>query len=423
MRRLNIPMLIATLVAGIVAGVADLGIYNALSDTMARPLLIALMMGLFALIVLVAVTVTAAIQGNDSIWFLDGRLMVTIGSVVCLLLVFLGTLLFEWIYDHQQIQTYKGSSYIFVLDESGSMGGPDGDPNGSDPEYQRYAAVNEVMDAMEEDFPYAAYTFSSGYELIRDMAPQSAGKLVRPANVVMGMTNIRTALEGILEDIRGGRIAAGTNPHVILLTDGYASDIQTFLGLGSNKRFIEAYRKAGIPISTVGLGHADAELLQEIADGTGGSYVAVADASQLAQGFGNVTSGFANRDLLSERNLAEKDGLYAFLRILFLVLIGLLVTLAKIVASGNEDDVLTLLIVGAAASVIGALLMEFGLKLGLSEVLCRMVYWIGLAITPGTIYERVITEKGSGVIRALGGNRKKQNKSSSSGGKAGQIDW
>lgn len=417
MRRLNIPMLIAALAAGIAAGAADLALYGALSDTMARPLLIALLMGLFALALVAAVTVVAVIQGNESIWFLDGRLMVSIGAVVCLVLVFLGTLLFEWVYDHQQIKAFKGNSYIFVLDESGSM-------SGNDPENIRYSAVNDVMDAMDADFPYAAYSFSDGYELLRDMAPQSAGKLVRAADadMKMGMTNIRTAMEGLLEDIRSGRIASGTQPHVILMTDGAASDIDSLFGFISNKKFIQEYQKAGIPISTVGLGLADTALLQEISNGTGGVYVGVENASELVHAFENVTVGFADRDLISSRNLAEKDGLYAFLRILFLVLIGLLVTLAKIVACGNEDDVLMILITGAAASLIGALLMEFGLKMGLGAGLCRMIYWIGLAITPGTIYERVVGNKGAGTITALGAERKKRGKDKSPA-RAGQIDW
>lgn len=373
--KLDLRVLIAALVAGIAAGLADMALYDALRDTMTRPLLIALMMGLFALILVLVITVVVMLCNStqDEFWFLHSRPLLCVGMAVLLVLTFLSSWLFEWIYDHEKAEAYTGSSYIFVLDESQTMWDNDFGK-------LRYSSVNDVMSGADVDLPYTAYMFSDSTVQIRDMAPRSAGPLVRPtdADSFMGGTNIQGALETVYADLKSGKYETGADPHVVFLTDGRPGGNWYI----ENLDFMNGYITDGIKVSTIGFGDADEALLKDIASLTGGIYVDAGNAARLTQGFESITGIIAQRDLLSYRTPTEDSGMLAFERILFLTLIGLLITLMKAVACADSDSTVPVLIVGAVTSLLGALVLEFGLKAGLSETLCRMVYWIGLALTP-----------------------------------------
>ena len=377
-------LLLTSAAAGLVALIVDILLYNALVDALPRPLLIAIMIAVLAALVCVAIAVTVTVTNStsDEFLFLGSRGMLWAGVAVCLVVLFLGSMLLEWIYDHEELQTMDSTAYIFILDESGSMAS-------NDPSYERYDSVDQLMSAMSQDTPYAVYMFSNDCVKIRDMAPAGAGKLTRPDDAnftMMGMTYIRNALEVVYADLDSGAIDGGAHPHVVLLTDGYASDMDRF----TDTQILKDYASSRIKISTVGLGNVDEALLEKIATSTNGQYVRVDEASQLASGFTNVTNVITDRDLTSYRPPVEQDGLYAFLRIAFLTLIGVLIAFMKLIALGDSDNTLLVLLEGAGAALVGALVMEFGLSAGLPDYLCRGIYWLLVAITPRMIARKVI---------------------------------
>ena len=387
--KLDWKLLIATTVAGIVTFVLGQMLYGALVDSVSRPLLIALLMAMTALVLAAVICATVMITGDteDEFLFLESRGMIILGLAVCLAVLFGLSMLFEWIYDHEEIKDAGGTSYIFVLDESGSM-------TSNDPNFERYVAVDTVVSTLEPDVPYAVYMFSESCVRIREMAPASAGPAVRPADAdmtMMGQTYISDALTQVYNDIESGSLSAGKDPHVILLTDGYASDMGWIFG----KSILKSYSKSGIVVSTVGLGAVDQALMQEIADKTGGQFVLVDKADQLSQGFVAATSREASRDLVSPRNISEKNGLYLFLRILFLTLIGAAVAFIKSLACADSMATPTVLAVGSGAALVAALVMEFGLGLGLPTFLCRLVYWLALAVTPRMLVVRTTYSTGN----------------------------
>ncbi len=389
MVKLNIKMLIATAIAGLVSFLIDQILYSALVDIVPKPILIAILVAILVLICCGVICGVVMITGSseDEFLFLDSRGKIFAGLAVCLVVLFLFTMLFEWIYDHEEIKSVSGSSYVFVLDESGSMAS-------NDPTYQRYEAVKAVSRKLASDVPYAVYMFSDDCVQIRDMQLKSAGDVKRPASAdqtMMGNTYINRALTQVYDDLQSGELDGGDHPHVILMTDGYASD----MGILYGKDILEKYRRAGIVVSTVGLGAVDESLLSEIADETGGQYVLVSDANELAQGFSNVTYFTGNRDLISPRKATANNGLYLFLRILFLTLIGAMVALMKTMACANGDSTLLILVEGAVAGLVGAILMEIGLALDVPTFICRFVYWMGLAVTPQLLRVRTLRSKGN----------------------------
>ncbi len=386
--KLNIKMLIATAIAGLVSFLINQLLYSVLEDIVPKPILIAILVAILALICCGTICGVVMItdSSEDEFLFLDSRGKLFAGLAVCLVVLFLFTMLFEWIYDHEEMKSVSGSSYVFVLDESGSM-------TSNDPTYQRYEAVKAVSRNLASDVPYAVYMFSNDCVQIRDMKPKSAGDVQRPADAdqMMSQTYISRALTKVYDDLKSGKLGGGNHPHVILMTDGYASD----MGFMEGKDILNKYRKAGIVVSTVGLGNVDQTLLKEIANKTGGQFVLVSDANELAKGFSNVTYFTGDRDLISPRNVTQNNGLYLFLRILFLTLIGAMVALMKAVACANGDSTLLIMVEGAVAGLVGAILMEIGLALGVPTFICRFVYWMGLAVTPQLLRVRTLRSKGN----------------------------
>lgn len=420
--KLDIKLLIATAIAGLLGFVVTQIMYNAMIDTVARPLLIAILVAVVALIVCVVISAVVMISDTsmDEFLFLEGRGPIVIALIVCLVVVLLLSALFEWIYDNETIKVVSPTSYIFVLDESGSM-------ETNDPLLMRYDAVNAVVGTLDADVPYAVYMFSTDCVRIRDLAPASAGGVVRPANVEMGQTYIKNALTVVYNDLNNGQLNGGDRPLVVLLTDGYASDMGWFSG---KSNLLKAYKEAKITISSVGLGNVDESLMTEIAEKTKGQFILVSDASQLAQGFTNAASMTADRDLISSRNVAQKNVLYLILRILFLTLIGAAVAFMRAMACADPDNTIRILCVGAGAALVTALIMELGLAVGLPVFVPRLLYWLALTVTPMMVAQRRVTTLGDERIKTSdellnGGNSwSDKNKSNQADNAAGSlIDW
>ena len=388
--KLDLKLLIATAIAGLAGFIVTQILYTVMVDSVARPLLIAILVAIVALIVCAVISVVVSITGTsmDEFLFLEGRGPLSIALVVCLVVLMLLGALLEWIYDHETVTSATPTSYIFVLDESGSM-------ESNDPELLRYEAVNTVVSTLSADVPYAVYMFSSDCELIREMAPNTSGNVVRPDNVEMGNTNINNALKVVYSDLQSGKLEGGKRPLVVLLTDGYASDMGWFIG----KSILRDYKAAKITVSPVGLGIVDEALMTEIAEKTKGQFVLVNDASQLSQGFANATTMNADRDLISTRNVVQKNFLYLILRVLFLTLIGAAVAFMRALACADDSNTVLILCVGTGAAFVTALIMDLGLSIGLPVFLCRLLYWLALTVTPMMVAERTYTLKGDRQIK------------------------
>ena len=117
--------------------------------------------------------------------------------------------------------------------------------------------------------------------------------------------------------------------------------------------------------------------MQKIANATGGSFVMVNNAADLAQGFTNVAVVDTQRDLLSDR--PGTGALYFFLRVLFLVVLGALVGCLKGIACG--DDFVLNLLVTVGAALVGALLMELLLSFAVPAIIPQIIFWILMSIT------------------------------------------
>ena len=374
-RALNKPLVCATIVAGIAAWLAGSAIYPHLADTLPRPVLIGLLFGL-----LCALTTTAIMMVGRKMVTFEANLLSRKGSrrgAVGLLLLggillTLLAMLFEWVYEIEATtEQHDPTSYVFVVDDSGSM-------EGNDPNRSRFAAIPTVLGEADDAFPFMVYRFSNEVGILRDMAPASDG--IPPlAGSQEGGTSLKAALNAVLDDRAAGRWEGGAYPRVILLSDGVPTDTSFFDTLNSE---MQRFAHAGISVSTVGLGGADDALMQRIARATGGVYVRSPDAEGLAQAMSSAAIQSADRDLLSARYVTAFDGLYAALRVLFLFLLGAAMGALCALAYGSFDSVPLILATSAAQSLIGAVAMEAGVgAFGLPAELLWLALWVLMATT------------------------------------------
>lgn len=264
--------------------------------------------------------------------------------------------------------------------------------SGNDPDGLRYEAIPEIMKATEEGFPYMVYTFSNDTQIIRNMAPMDAEYQPIPVNSDGGTAIYGTILR-ILQDYKNDVWDGGSNPKVVFLTDGSATDLSNgFLWFRGNmpefNAALEEYYELGINISTVGLGSVDRETMTKIAETTGGVFVNIQNASDLASAMKTAATSYSDRNLLSIRYMKRWDTLYGCLRILFLTIIGTVIGSLMLLAYMEDSSIPIIIVNSIICSLIGSILFEIGLKIGVYQSLLWIVLWSLFSLTPGLIYPR-----------------------------------
>lgn len=286
--------------------------------------------------------------------------------IFCLMMV--GSVLFEFLYElHFPGKNQLSDSYIFVLDNSGSM-------LQSDPEGIRFDAVENLLSTKDDDFKYAVYTFSDDVILARNMDSKSAG-LEYDRGENYGGTAILKTLQTILTDIEEGRLVLdGGQTHMILLSDGYATDIDFF----TKNRCISAlkkYAKQDITISTVGLLNADEDLMSLIATKTGGAFINVEDVEHLDEAMLKAGETGDNKwNLLGYRNDLKADIVYALMRMVFITLLGALIGLQKAVVCEKFLDTSEVIRSSMIGSALAGVCIEIGMNMfGVHPTIVRIL--------------------------------------------------
>ncbi|WP_294578410.1 vWA domain-containing protein [uncultured Thomasclavelia sp.] len=368
--------LLVSLIGGIAGYFISGYVYQVINDSWWSPLAIGIRLLIFFLVVFGFVLGYSLIKGNlqqsrnsigKNITFL----------IITAVLVFILAAFFEFIYEmdffKKPIVTSDASAYIFVIDNSSSM-------DNNDPDNLRYAAINDIMADKSADFLCAVYSFNEQVICQRDFAPKSlsSGNL-EPLN--SGQTYIKKALQEILNEYQNNRFsAAKPGLKVLFLSDGNGSDIS---GIDDISSILDEYLNNNIAISTVGLGNDDETLMQEIAYRTGGIYVSIDDASQLSTAMTSAIEQSSNpyaRTLFTYRNVPSLDILYALMRIIFTVALGLLISVSMIFATGKDNDYSLLIIGSIITSVIAGILLELGINLfKLDPSLMTLIYMLLVA--------------------------------------------
>lgn len=338
------------------------------------PFGIALYFLIFSTIMLIAMFVFNQIRKDYSYWFKNGKKdtikKAYIRGVVCVVVIFVLAGIFEFLYELGNDVIYDTTSYVFLIDDSGSM-------SGNDPQCERGEAINRIMKNQTEDMPYAVYKFSDQPELIKNM-----GKYIETDSFEFssdGGTDIVGSLNRITDELISKVVDGGDYPKILLLSDGESS----YAGVNS---LIKKCRSNNIAVSTIGF-NVNSYLLSRIARKTGGIYINVNNIDDLQEQMNKAITSFLDRNLISDRFVPKNDGLYAFLRVLFLSLIGIVFSWLKYEtfcsARGPKYDSLVLR-VSLICTFVGSVLMEICFNVfDFPAWLIRLIFCVLWAITPG----------------------------------------
>lgn len=386
-KKFNTVMLIGSLILGAALWFGCFLLYGIFVELLPRPVTIGIVFGAFALGLGIGILLLSKLSGGYDRSMTPNRGRFPLGLFLLLASLGIGILAmgFQWIYGmHFNSKLMEPTSYIFVIDNSGSMAD-------SDPDQLRYAAINEVLKDKPDDFPYMIYGFASKTQMLRPMLPKSEGNTVT-SGAPSGQTAIRGSLKLVMEDYENKVWDGGACPKVILLTDGAATDIGMFRPIEGT---LKNYNREKISISTVGLLYANESLMEQIASSTGGVFINIQDASQLSEAMGSAASSYSEDDLLTARFPGRLDFLFAILRVLFLTILGICLGYVKAVCYGQGMSFGNILVHTSVLSLAGALLLELLTALvGILDILCWFALWMLITVTMAHIL--VWADSGSG---------------------------
>lgn len=258
--------------------------------------------------------------------------------------------LYELGYAYQGVNY---DDYIFVIDDSGSMGSND---RGN----KRYSALESLLNGMDETNMVGVIRFSDIIEgeeapdVLNDSHRQNIQNLIG-GKVLSGSTDIQLALNRAIEMFQ---TAKRDRPSaIVLLSDGQS--LVDVNGLTAQANAMD------VDICTVALGMgADRQMLQSLADSTGGMMMDVRDADMLRVSYKLLNGGVLRRCLLMPRIGSDRgDILHGIMSVVFMGVLGSLISLALVLMFGTSKAQ-PQLVIGTAASFAGALIHELGNAIG-----------------------------------------------------------
>lgn len=352
--RLNLFMLIATLLAAIPVWLLCSVVYDwlgSLAGFLRVPIVLALfvlLMGAFVLIVgkmkrtFRSDVITGKIYPDRTLLYL------LVGTVIC----FVVMMPLEYLYELQITtkQVYNASTYIFVVDDSGSM-------DSNDPSVKRYDAIRSIMASKSADTQFAVYSFGSDVSQVLPMTQVGAG-IPDLSPVQSGGTAMGAALERVIGDVEQGALGAIHNPAVILITDGYATDVEMGAELNT---LMNRYVAKGIPINTIGMGWVDRRMLSHMANATGGTFVGIERATGLYEAVEQASQG-NSYDLLSFRPEWSTSWIHAVMRVLFIGIYAAMFTCMMMICYGDSRSAKFTMWWGIGKGVLAALFLEIGIN-------------------------------------------------------------
>jgi Ca-activated chloride channel family protein len=224
-----------------------------------------------------------------------------------------------FLYESQETHHKKGRDLILALDASGSMA-----QSGFD-EKDRFKTKYETVLSIAQTFIQKRFDDNMGIVIFGTFA-YTASPLtydLESLRYLLDMTTVGIAGEStaigdaIMQSLRTLSFGEAKRKAVILLTDGYHN-----AGKRSPKTAVDAARKAGVRIYTIGIGNRrdyDAALLETIAKETGAKSFSAADATSLREVFAEI-SALEPSPIRSENYLHKKV-------LIFLPLLAVLVLL------------------------------------------------------------------------------------------------
>jgi len=366
-------------------------LFSFLTEVVWTPLGIAIYFALFAGAMYGLMYLLCKWRGDYRGWTMKNLTSVVSNSfkraAIGIAVLFLAAGVFEFLYELDKINTSHSSSYIFLIDDSGSM-------SGNDPTYEREKAIGKIMSKQDKDFPYAVYEFSGTASQIRPMATYQSTDTYG-FDSAGSDTNILGALNTVLDDLENGNLAgAGKSPRVLILSDGYSYN-------NGFEEAVERCRQNNVVVSTMLCGDVsgaslfvglDPDLMENLATRTGGTHIAVEDASLLAGEMETAITFTLSHNLLSARYAYSNSFVYALLRFVFLSLLGVIWSWIKqktYCCAHDHRFADTVFIVSCILCGVSVLLVEPLFFIGVPAPAIRLLFCTMWAICPGAFVQYI----------------------------------
>lgn len=358
--KINWLMVLMSAIGGILAFAIGEVLMDSLKYSMPHSLLIGLYFGILSLLVglmcLLAEVIYPRINGQN--WRRDYVTLSFKFLIPCTLVVTLAAgALFQFLYELSFNQKSKVINDVVVLiDTSGSM-------SKTDPNNERFDAVNSLLNSMNSGNRAAVYTFSDHSAKLKGMSYVDKAVKEDIMNELQkyknpnGNTNMREALDSAYDEINKTK-ESGRNSMVIMLSDGGDN-------FNLDKKFdqtMKPYNDNGIPVYTVGMASGDNfYMLKKIAKASGADYYNVKDVKDIKNTFVKIYRDRQERLLNDRRNGIYGDStFYGFLRVFFITLISVLISAAVSFVLDNKYLLKGFIVGGAIAGIIAGLILEIG---------------------------------------------------------------
>lgn len=274
-----------------------------------------------------------------------------------LVALFLLGMLFEWVYQLNPGSAKPVKDIVLIIDNSGSM-------KDTDPNQDRYTAAKNLINRMDEDNRVSVMVFDHATTLLQPFTrvknQEAKDEIIAEIDSLTttdGGTDISLALEDTMTHIQESHDAA-RSAMVIMLSDGFSET--------DHARVLADYKQQQIAVNTIGLSLVNpdgAQLLQTIADETGGQYYDVQNAADLSFVFQKIYDDVGDRSLLTKRTGVMEDSVYyQIVRIAAMLLIGAAMGLALGIVFDNRHLALSFSIGGAVSGVLAGVVLEYGLS-------------------------------------------------------------
>lgn len=265
-------------------------------------------------------------------------------------------------------------NYGFMIDDSSSMGS-------NDPDDARYEAITEIITNMTPTRNFAVYSFGNGIIEVNLPFGSKNSSDVTVEDVdkdrYYGGTDMVEAISSMIDSMQ--TVATnGNKTKIIVLTDGQIEP-------GGINDLINKATQNDTAISAVGFGGTAKDNMEPLTNGTGGMFVDAENVENLTASLQSVMETIEQeRETVPEEEFEEEEeeepyvdqsrnivgtrngdkhmnGLYIFLRIIILIVLGAAITAYKFFLTGNNRFPMVTIIPSAIGCFLASLLMEFGL--------------------------------------------------------------
>lgn len=376
-RRFSVLAIVFSLVGGFITLILGEFILNLQGGNLPEPIIMGLYFGIGAMVISGMVMFSQMISPQlvGQRWknqYLGAALKLFIPATFLMLGV--TALIAQFVYGIEISKGKEIKDIIIAVDTSGSM-------NDTDPDKERFEAVNSLIDGLKKDMRVALVTFNENPQLVFDFTPVENEQEVEDlkaqvkgiVNSAQGLTEVKKMMEYTYQLIEKEEVT-GRNTSLIIVSDGEPSDnsAEDIEGL------VQPYVDKGIPIYTVGMMYQAPEAegyLERIAEYTEGRHLSTSSTAMLEDAFAKIRHYQSARSLLNERTGVARESLfYAITRVVLLTVLGGLIGLGQGFIFDNKFLAKGLILGGILGGLMGGAAMEWLLRSQGNEVFARGVF-------------------------------------------------